>query len=331
MVESRLSRRNLLIATGAAGGLAALSPLGLSLAQASSGWNACLRKVEDRGTPSTAFLNELLTWGKTAPEWIFAKDAGNDVFGVLAPVLGPWDSRDFIGHRRAAMLEALRVLAGCESSWRWTEGKDRNNKSTDPRTFEAGIFQASYDSLFINNASPLREYAKTVGADAGPSKFQQITKSNHQFAIGYTARLISITRTQNSPLLDGLVKRNVSKAAVAEFRSKLKGAPAPTTSKQPSSTAGLPNLHPNSNGGKAAHALKDWLKHWYLDTSTPLGAACRKINVDGGWIGADTWLAMQQFCRTFDVLQNDEKLKTWGPKCWKAAEDHGFDRVRWGA
>jgi hypothetical protein len=66
-------------------------------------------RVLNRGVPPDAFLDELVAWGGTAPDDIFVPNAIHDVYSSVVGVLGPW--RD-LNHRRAVMLEVLRVLAG---------------------------------------------------------------------------------------------------------------------------------------------------------------------------------------------------------------------------
>src|SRR5262245_41449497 len=82
-----------------------------------------LRKVFNRGSPKAEFLQELVAWGKTAPDEIFVDKPGNkkDVYASVITELGPFGD---ITHRRACMLEVMRVLAGFESSWNWNEGVD---------------------------------------------------------------------------------------------------------------------------------------------------------------------------------------------------------------
>lgn len=76
-------------------------------------FHATKRKVFNRGVPPDSFLDELVAWGKTAPDEIFAPNTVVDIYSNVVGVLGPWQG---INHRRAAMLEVMRVLAGFESS-----------------------------------------------------------------------------------------------------------------------------------------------------------------------------------------------------------------------
>src|SRR5262249_33536520 len=106
-----------------------------------------LSKVSNRGRPNPDFLQELVDWGKTASSEIFIdkQTEEKDVYASVQSVLGPYG--DLI-HRKACMLEVMRVLAGFESSWKWSEGHDRKNPDENsPDTFSAGPFQVSANSL----------------------------------------------------------------------------------------------------------------------------------------------------------------------------------------
>ncbi|MFZ2278418.1 MAG: hypothetical protein WAW39_11485 [Prosthecobacter sp.] len=182
-----------------------------------------LRNVRGRGKPPVGFLDELVAWLKSAPEEIFAPNKDpEDVFNRLAPLLGPWKSPL---HRRAAMGELLRCLAGFESSWKWNCGVDTTNKRSMKLITgqETGIFQVSYDSLGLDLAGPdvvddLHQCAKRYCyGGLKVQNFIDLMKTNHVFAFEYCARLL-----RNSFFWDGPIKRkeidsSLSKEAVAEF------------------------------------------------------------------------------------------------------------------
>src|ERR1700757_2105495 len=99
-------------------------------------YTATKQHVSNRGIPPDDFLDQLVAWGKAAPDEIFAPNPAADVYSSVVGVLGPWQG---IEHRRAAMLEVMRVLAGFESSWDWNAGVDTTNPtSTTADTIEAG-------------------------------------------------------------------------------------------------------------------------------------------------------------------------------------------------
>lgn len=174
-------------------------------------------KVHNRGTPPEDFLEELVAWGKTAPEEIFAvNSSADDIYSSVRPELGPWTS---LAHRRAVMLEVLRVMGGFESSWRWSEGIDTTNPNeTDAETISAGIFQISYNSR--NFGPDLKALIKSKGIENG-NEFQRVMKADHEFAFEYCARLIRYTTRHHGPLKRKEVNKWVRREAVAEFESLL--------------------------------------------------------------------------------------------------------------
>lgn len=105
----------------------------------------CKERVFNRGTAPTDFLNELIDWCLQAPDEVFLKNQNHDIYSQVFGDLGPWDD---LTHRKAVLLEVLRVLGGFESSWDWNAGVDETNPdSNTPCTEEAGIFQCSGDSM----------------------------------------------------------------------------------------------------------------------------------------------------------------------------------------
>ena len=152
--------------------------------------------VFNRGVPPDSFLSALVAWGKYAPDEIFdVNKEPCDIMDQIKPNLGPWRSPL---HRRAALMELMRVLAGFESSWGWTEGVDTSNPgSNSPETAEAGIFQISYNSRAYGN--DLKRMLQTEGIEHG-EQFQVITKQDHPFALEYGARLFRHTWKHNGPL-----------------------------------------------------------------------------------------------------------------------------------
>jgi hypothetical protein len=96
---------------------------------------ATKQHVFNRGVPPDDFLDQLVAWGKQASDEIFEKNNVSDIYSSVKNTLGPW--RD-LPHRRAAMLEVMRVLAGFESSWDWKEGRD----NTNPASVNAGNYRS---------------------------------------------------------------------------------------------------------------------------------------------------------------------------------------------
>jgi hypothetical protein len=174
--------------------------------------------VANRGTPPDDFLAALLAFGRTAPEEIFAENNRIDIYSALHGILGPWEGPR---HRRAVMLEALRVLAGYESSWRWTEGVDTTNATSvhNTQAQETGVFQVSADSMACDASLRACVVAHAGAADA--ATFISAMKTNHALAIEYCARLLRFSVKWDGPILRGDLARSVSRAAVAEFEELL--------------------------------------------------------------------------------------------------------------
>lgn len=178
-------------------------------------YQACLHPVDNRGEPPKEFLDELTDWASTASDDIFEESTRHDIYSELEDVLGPWQG---LQHRKAAMVEVLRVLAGFESSWDWNEGRDTTNPASNtPCTTEAGIFQCSGDSMEHSRA--LRQLLKSTAGSDDCATFQATTKKDHVFALEYCARLLRITTGHHGPIKDGSLKRAVRRDAVAEFQT----------------------------------------------------------------------------------------------------------------
>ena len=165
-------------------------------------------KVINRGTPPESFLCELIAWGKTAPDVIFARNNVKDIYSSVAEKLGPYPT---LLYRRAVMLEVMRVLAGFESSWHWDCGRDTTNPTSNkPETTEAGAWQVSANSRAFG------EDLQAISPD-DPLEFQRNMKSNHPLAMEYIARLLRHTTRHNGPVKRGEIHPWLRRDAVAEF------------------------------------------------------------------------------------------------------------------
>ncbi|HEY7001131.1 MAG TPA: N-acetylmuramoyl-L-alanine amidase [Candidatus Udaeobacter sp.] len=174
-----------------------------------------LAKVFNRGSPKPEFLEELVAWGKSAPEKIFVDQPGNknDVYASVIKELGPFKD---ITHRKACMLEVMRVLAGFESSWKWTEGVDTSRESKDtPTNSEAGAWQVSADSLRFGQ--DLKDLVARKVGNLNGIEFQRAMKADHPLAMEYIARLVRHTRMHNGPLYKGNERSRISRL---ELRGK---------------------------------------------------------------------------------------------------------------
>jgi hypothetical protein len=190
-------------------------------------YSATKQQVSNRGIAPDGFLDELVAWGRDADSSLFVEYSNDDdVWTKVRRVLGPYED---LRHRRAVMLEVMRVLAGYESSWNWNQGTDAHadkvardaGNPRRPEQIEAGAFQVSADSM--NLGIELKIMVLTEVGSTGAREFQRAMKDNHTLAMDYVAQLLISTVSQNGPLLDerqgmyGYLKRD----AVAEFRGFL--------------------------------------------------------------------------------------------------------------
>ncbi len=189
-------------------------------------YQALLSVVKGRGMPPVSFLDELVVWGRTAPDEIFVPNADpQDVYGRLKPLLGPWRS---MLHRRAAMCELLRVLAGFESSWRWTCGVDTTNARSQRliTAQETGVFQVSWDSLGLDLAGPdqvddLHQCVMRYCGTLGVKTFIDKMKTDHAFALEYAARLLRNSYFWDGPITRHEIDSSLSREAVEELMGLL--------------------------------------------------------------------------------------------------------------
>lgn len=181
-------------------------------------FRATLKAVSEQHTnPPLQFLTELVEWGKAAPLDIFASNANpHDAYAMMVPYLGPWKD---IKHRRAAMLELMRVHAGFESDWKWNEGVDELNQNSIEHIEgqETGIFQVSFNSTQNWNRA-MEPFALQNNINT-PEKFILNMKANHQLAFGYYARLVRVAINWAGPLItEHKVPAHLNRAAMEEFQ-----------------------------------------------------------------------------------------------------------------
>lgn len=175
---------------------------------------ATKQKVKNRGIPPNSFLEELIAWGKTAPDELFAGLNAVDVYASIAHVM-PSPLAD-LKYRRAVMLEVMRVLAGFESSWRWNAGRDITNPtSVTADTIEAGAWQVSANSMAFGD--DLKELVKQRAGATDGETFQKVMKTDHTFAMEYIARLLRHTVKHNGPVKRHEIDEWLRQDAVKEF------------------------------------------------------------------------------------------------------------------
>lgn len=193
-------------------------------------FHATKSKVLNRGTPPDAFLSELVSWGRIAPDEIFAINSeARDIYTSIKPVLGPWIgtplSREWFLHRKAVMLEVLRVLAGFESSWNWREGVDTTNPTSNtPETMEAGAWQVSANSIAFGD--DLRELVMDKVGTLDGTEFQKAMKSNRTLAMEYASRLLRHTTHHNGPAKRHEIDEWLRRDAVNEFMELVSTSPS---------------------------------------------------------------------------------------------------------
>ncbi len=175
-------------------------------------------RVNNRGIPPDSFLTELVNWGRSAPDEIFAPNLADDIYNHVKDELGPWTS---LLHRRAAMLEVMRVHSGLESSWNWNEGVDKTNLTSMAHIAgqETGIFQVSFDSQWLNHAA-MKPFAVAHGIET-PEKFIPAMKLNHPLALEYYARLMRVNVKWAGPVLRREINVWLSRSSLNEFISLL--------------------------------------------------------------------------------------------------------------
>lgn len=178
-------------------------------------YTATKQHVFNRGVPPNAFLDQLVTWGKNAPDEIFVRNPFSDIYSSIFNTLGPWQDNL---HRRAVMMEVMRVLAGFESSWDWNAGVDTTNPTSNtPITAEAGAWQVSANAINFGQElkDPVLDQVGTLDGIA----FQKAMKLNHPLAMEFVARLLRRTTHHHGPVLRHEIDQWLRRDAVAEFQA----------------------------------------------------------------------------------------------------------------
>ena len=179
---------------------------------------AFFHKVHNRGASPEQFIAEMIEWAKKEASDVFAPNDRFDIYDIVKPVLGPWDS---LLHRKAVMLEVLRVLAGFESSWKWLEGADVTNPAENSVwTWSAGPFQISANSMNLDQS--LKTFAQKQIWSTDPGQFRVAMMHDHLFAFGYTARLLRVNTNHNGPVKRKEILPWLKKDSVSAFMDELK-------------------------------------------------------------------------------------------------------------
>lgn len=180
-------------------------------------YTATKQHVHNRGVAPDSFLDQLVAWGRQAPDEIFAPNTASDIYSSVKNTLGPWKN---LNHRRAVMLEVMRVLAGFESSWDWNADVDTTNPtSVTPETMEAGAWQVSANSM--NFGQELKDLVFAHVGTLDGTAFRKAMKENHPLAMEYVARLLRRTTRHHGPVRDHKIDPWLRRDAVEEFAGLL--------------------------------------------------------------------------------------------------------------
>ena len=179
-------------------------------------YKACLSSVRG-SSPPVSFLDALVDWALRAPDDIFIPNKRFDIYDSVMGYLGPYG---FTVHRKAVMLEVLRVLAGWESTWNWNDGVHAGkSQKKSPHNEETGAFQVSADSM--DHDKSLKDLTQASLGGTDDATFIAGSKSNHVFAIEYAARLLRFTVEHHGTIKDHHIHHELKRAAVTEFRGHL--------------------------------------------------------------------------------------------------------------
>jgi hypothetical protein len=173
-------------------------------------------RVFNRGVLSDEFLTELVGFGKVGDDDIFARNNNYDIYNKVYDELGPYEGDR---HRRAVLLEVLRVLALFESGGNWREGVDSSRRGdTTNENAEAGAWQVSWNNrkLDPNLATFLEDNEVDDGVE-----FQQRMKSDHMLAMEFIARLLRIDMKDYNRINNGPVRKGMEREATWPDRPKL--------------------------------------------------------------------------------------------------------------
>ena len=183
--------------------------------------SACLQKVSNRGVPPLSVVQDIIAEVKATPDSVFAVNENADIYSLVKPELGPYPS---IKNRKAVMADVLIVLAGFESSWDYTEGRDLSASNTGACTMEAGMFQTSGNA---NAFSPtLGVFQKAKCGNNTCDGFRACAKApgsafKKEFTIGHTIRLLRFTTKHHGPLVRKEVNKWLSKSCVSQIEALL--------------------------------------------------------------------------------------------------------------
>jgi hypothetical protein len=169
-------------------------------------------KVANRIAPPDSYLDYTIDWVADASDDLFDYNTeAQDIYSWLAYKLGDWitskGSSNFMQARKAAMLEILRTLGAMESSFNWPQEYDRGGDGHLVRNWSAGLWQIAPISLTSqrriagNWACEHHGYLSTgTLSENDIVNFRQQMKTDKDFAVGYTIRVLRQTYKHHGPL-----------------------------------------------------------------------------------------------------------------------------------
>lgn len=179
-------------------------------------FKATKAEVHNRGFAPNSFLTEMIEWARTAPDFLFAPDDKADIYARIENELGPF--MDLL-HRKAAMIESMRVLALFESGCNWSEGVDSTRRTTTSNeNAEAGAWQVSFDARKLD--AGLAAFLTAQGISDGLA-FQQRMKDHHFLAMDFIARLLRIDIRNYNRIANGPVRKGDERKKTWPDRPKL--------------------------------------------------------------------------------------------------------------
>lgn len=182
-------------------------------------YNASKVRVFNRGVIPDALLNELLAWGKTADDALFAQNTNYDIYNKVFPELGPYSD---LRYRKAVMLHVMAVLAMFEASGKfWNEGVDssRRNETTNENA-EAGMWQVSWNNRKLDPS--LREFLSAKGIDDGATfraRMASDTAASKALQMEFIARLLRIDVKDFNRINNGPVRKVAGYGGLDERKS----------------------------------------------------------------------------------------------------------------
>jgi len=189
---------------------------------------ACEKKVYNRGAPPKQFLLDV---------YDFIVDHKTDAL-LVGQNNEPLDVYKYLGldaSNPAVLFELLRVSAAMESSWDWTEGRDKSASNYSWYTQEAGIFQTSPNShVYAPNGKCCARWGyldtlmgiKPTQNNPENQTWNKFMKdyANKETIIKHHAFMLRHNYRHYGPMINkNLVASNLSNECIGQIETLLKG------------------------------------------------------------------------------------------------------------